>query len=89
MGPWQSPQKPYVFPMTATEKEALRAYVARWKRAAPLLQQVRDADIRAADTASMIACSNLLFRDALKHSPPQMDSGLVEQQRWFGKLRAQ
>ena len=75
--------------MTETEKEALREYVARWDRAAPLLQQVRDADIRAADTASMIACSNLLFRDALKHSPLRMDSGLVEQQHWFKKLRPQ
>lgn len=73
--------------MTSTEREALRAHVVRWERAAPLLQQVRDADIRSADTASMIACSNLLFRDALKHSPSRMDSGLVEQQRWFKKLR--
>ena len=81
--------KPYIFPMTATEKEALRAHVARWERAAPLLQQVRDADIRAADTVAMVACCNLLFRDALKHSPPRMDSGLVEQQRWFKKLRPQ
>jgi hypothetical protein len=75
--------------MTATEREALRAHVARWESAAPLLQQVRDADIRAADTISMVACSNLLFRDALKHSPPRMDSGLVEQQRWFKKMRTQ
>jgi hypothetical protein len=51
--------------MTVIEKEALRAHVARWERAAPLLQQVRDSDIRAADTVSMIACSNLLFRDAV------------------------
>ena len=75
--------------MTVTEKEALRKHVARWQRAAPLLQQVRDADIRAADTASMIACSNLLFRDAVKNSPPRLDSGLVEQQRWVKKLSQQ
>jgi hypothetical protein len=73
--------------MTVAETEVMRAYVARWQCAAPLLQQVRDADIRAADTAAMIACSNLLFRDALLHSPPRPDSGLVEQQRWFQKLR--
>ncbi|MCF7730408.1 MAG: hypothetical protein K9N23_01920 [Akkermansiaceae bacterium] len=73
--------------MTTAEKDALHKYVATWQRASPLLQQVRDADIRAADTMSMIACCNRLFRDALKHSPPQPDSGLVEQQRWFQKLR--
>ena len=81
--------KPYVFAVTEIEREALRAHVARWERVAPLLQQVRDADIRAADTVAMVACCNLLFRDALKHSPPRMDSGLVEQQRWFKKLRPQ
>jgi len=67
--------------------EALRDYVARWRSAAPLLQQVRDADIRAADTVAMVASCNLLFRDALKRFPPRPDSGLVEQQRWFNKLR--
>ena len=75
--------------MNVAEKEAMRSSVARWQRAAPLLRQVRDADIRAADTVAMIACCNLLFRDALKHSPPRPDSGLVEQQRWFKKLRPQ
>jgi hypothetical protein len=65
MAPWQTHQKPSVSHMTVIEKEALRAHVARWERAAPLLQQVRDSDIRAADTVSMIACSNLLFRDAV------------------------
>lgn len=73
--------------MATVEKEALQAYVERWQRIGPLLQEVRDADIRAADTASMIACSNLLFRDAVQHFPPSPDSGLVEQQRWFMKLR--
>ena len=49
--------------MTETEKAALRSHVARWDR--------------AADTAAIFACSNLLFRDALKHSPLGMDCGLV------------
>ncbi len=37
---------PYISPTTATEKKALGAHVARWDRVVPLLQQVRDADIR-------------------------------------------
>jgi hypothetical protein len=38
----------------------------------------RDADIRAANTVSMIACCNLLFRDALRHSPPPQSGRLTK-----------
>jgi len=78
---------PYVFRMTATEKEALRAHVARWERAAPLLQQVRDADIRAADTVQSMRIFSGSATWAVTHRPAVPSSGLVEQQRWFMKLR--
>jgi hypothetical protein len=73
--------------MTDAEKAAYKERIAAWKRAAPVLQEVRDADIRAADTVAAIESMTLLFRDAVKHLPPRPDSGLVEQQRWFMKLR--
>ena len=72
--------------MTEAEKALILERIAAWKRAAPVLQEVRDADIRAADTARMIESTNSLFRDAVKHFPPRPDSGLVEQQRWFKML---
>jgi len=81
------PSKTYLHGMTATEKEALRAYVARWERAAPLLQQVRDADIRAADTAQSMKIFSGSATWAVTHRPAAPTSGLVEQQRWFMKLR--
>ena len=73
--------------MTEAERELTKRWVQTWVKAAPELQKVRDADIRAADTASMIECCNSLFRDAVKNFPPKPASGLVEQQRWFMKLR--
>jgi hypothetical protein len=73
--------------MTATEKEALRAYAARWERAASLLQQVRDADIRAADTAQAMKIFSGSATWAVTNRPASSTSGLVEQQRWFMKLR--
>lgn len=73
--------------MVSKQKEALRQYVTRWQKASPLLQDIRDADTRAADTVAMIACCNLLFRNAVNKTPPTMSSGLVQQQHWFGKLR--
>ena len=73
--------------MVSKENEAIRQYVTRWQKASPFLQDIRDADTRAADTVAMIACCNLLFRNALTETPPTMSSGLVQQQHWFRKLR--
>lgn len=73
--------------MTEAERELIKRWVDAWAAAAPELQKVRDDDIRAADTAGMIECCDSLFRDAVKHHPPGPASGLVEQQRWFMKLR--
>lgn len=36
--------------MTKSQASALRDRLEQWKRAAPVLQQVRDEDIRRADT---------------------------------------
>ena len=76
----------YFAHMTEAERELTKRWVQTWVQAAPELQKVRDADIRAADTASMIECTAALFRDAVKNFPPKPVSGLVEQQKWFMKL---
>ena len=74
--------------MTELEREQTKRWIDTWAAAAPLLQQVRDADIRAADTASMIDCTAAMFRDAVLNFPPKPTSGLIEQQSWFKKLRS-
>jgi hypothetical protein len=73
--------------MMEAERTALKERIAAWERAAPVLQELRDEDIREADTISAIESMTLLFRDAVKNFPPEPTSGLVEQQRWFAKLR--
>ena len=72
---------------TVEEKAALRAYAARWQRAAPLLDAQRDEDVRRTDTPAAIASFARLWHLALAQSPPPDTSGLVEQQRLFRKLR--
>lgn len=74
--------------MSEVEQSALREYVARWQSAAPLLQQVRDADIRGADTAAAMKAFAGSAALAAHRRPAAPTSGLVEQQRWFMKLRA-
>jgi hypothetical protein len=71
----------------AEETAALRAYAARWQRAAPLLGAQRDEDVRRTDTAASIASFARLWHQAIRLHPPQDTSGLVEQQRLFAKLR--
>jgi len=72
--------------MTEAEKTQAQKWVDNWKILGPILEKMRDEDIRVTDTMAMIQTSNLLFRDAVKNFPPLEESGLVEQQRWFMKL---
>lgn len=74
--------------MTDAERELAKHRVQAWVTAAPLLQKVRDADIRAAKTGQMINCCNSVFRQTVKDRPPKPTSGLVEQQRWFARRNA-
>jgi hypothetical protein len=69
------------------ERKALEAHVARWQRAAPELQKVRDADIRSANTAEAMRIFRGSATWAIHHRPAEAGSGLVEQQRWFQRVR--
>jgi hypothetical protein len=72
--------------MKVFEKDTVDAYVARWKHAAPLLDKVRDTDIRSANTAQAMKNYTGSATWAVTHRPSPATSGLIEQQRWFMKL---
>jgi hypothetical protein len=70
------------------DTSAISKRIAQWAVAAPLLQEVRDADIRAADTArSLRNLAGTILGTAAK-MPVRTYSGLVDQQRLFSKIRA-
>jgi hypothetical protein len=48
---------------------------------------MRREDIRQADTARSIPAFDGLFEGAIRAFPPKPTSGLVEQQRWFGRAK--
>lgn len=73
--------------MTDELKAQYREYVERWKRLGPLLEEQREADVRASDTISNIAAFGRLWTSAVRDWPPGEMSGLVEQQRLFSLLR--
>jgi hypothetical protein len=72
--------------MTNAVKAAYKERVAAWLRATPIMQEVRDADIRAADTKEAMRAFTGLAAWAVRDCPAPPTSGLVEQQRWFMKL---
>ncbi|NDD92132.1 hypothetical protein EBZ37_08615 [bacterium] len=67
-----------------TAAEVVRA----WKRAGARMQELRDREIREADTVVAMQQLSGAFNQAIAQLPLRDTSGLVEQQAWFSKLRA-
>ncbi|OYW70755.1 MAG: hypothetical protein B7Z37_29765 [Verrucomicrobia bacterium 12-59-8] len=74
--------------MTDEERTLAKRWVDTWKAAGPLLEKVREDDIRAADTMRDFEIFAGLVEMEVKKRPSLPTSGLVEQQRWFMKLAA-
>ena len=72
---------------TAEQIAAGRRWVETWRAAGPELERIRQDELRRLDTRRAIA---LLCGPADYTAPPRAPkptSGLVEQQRWFQKIR--
>ena len=52
------------------------------------MQELRDREIREADTVVAMQQLSGAFNQAIAQLPLRDTSGLVEQQAWFSKLRA-
>jgi hypothetical protein len=72
---------------TPEQIEAGRRWVAAWRTAGPELERIRREELRQLDTFKAIAllCGPADYR--VPPRAPKPSSGLVEQQRWFSKLR--
>jgi hypothetical protein len=53
----------------------------------PVLDAIRDREIREADTAESIRMFEQAFRIALRDLPPRESSGLVKWQDWMSRWR--
>jgi hypothetical protein len=73
--------------MDELEEQRVRQWIRNWEEAAPVLQRLRDEAIRNTDTATAIEQLSDAFESARLHWSPPTTSGLVEQQRWFARLR--
>ena len=72
---------------TPEQIEAGRQWVQTWKTAGPELERIRRRELREIDGFRTIAmlCGPADYR--VPPRAPKPTSGLVEQQRWFSKLR--
>jgi len=73
--------------MDEREKQRVRQWIRNWEAAGPVLARLRDEAIRNTDTAAAIEQLSDAFESARRHWTPPATSGLVEQQRWFARLR--
>jgi len=63
------------------------ARVGQWRRAGEVMEKVQAEEIRTADTAQAMRALTGAVLAELQRRPAEPTSGLVEQQRWFRKLR--
>lgn len=73
--------------MDNRKTEAMRQWVARWKKAGPELERIRREEVIHTDVRQAIELLEDAFQSALRHFPPGPSSGLVDQQRWYKRLR--
>jgi hypothetical protein len=73
--------------VTETERQRIKERIAQWAAAAPVMQALRDEEVRRTDTGDAILQLNDAFASSLLHDAARETSGLVEQQAWFGRLR--
>ncbi len=62
-------------------------YVRIWKENGPLLDAIRDEEIRNANTIQSICMFEEAFRIAVRDFPPEPWSGLVEWQKYMMRWR--
>lgn len=68
--------------------ELLRKWVETWTQAGPELDAIRRRELEAlTDDDIRRIVQNLMSVPLLPDLPMRLDSGLVEQQRWFARLR--
>lgn len=73
--------------MVDAEDENVRAWVAAWRRAGPILEKIRREELRAFSHEEHAELIDALLQIGCDIGCERPTSGLVEQQRLFGKAR--
>lgn len=69
--------------MSPDELAQMQGLVDKWKKAGPLLERIREEEVREENTIAAFEAFKGLALLTVQKRPPEPYSGLVEQQRWF------
>lgn len=73
--------------MSAKDNEDMKSWVAGWARAAKALKKIKRRELRAYDYQENKAVINGMLQWACDHAKARLGSGLVDQQRFFLKMK--
>ncbi|MBM3764418.1 MAG: hypothetical protein FJW32_03415 [Acidobacteria bacterium] len=68
------------------EREQMRRWVQNWKELGPILEEMKQHEIREEDNVAGLRQLARAFDYATRREPPCQDSGLVEMQRLLAKM---
>ena len=74
--------------MTKQKKTNIKKWVDTWKSAGSALEKIKQEELRKSDYSENRHIINEMLQWACDHAEPRKTSGLVEQQRYFMKLKA-
>jgi len=69
------------------DRARARRWVLGWNEAARVLVRMKKSELRQTNTSIALQRLARAFESGRIHFKPSADSGLIEQQRWFRKLR--
>jgi hypothetical protein len=75
--------------MSITQKQQMVAWVKTWKAAGEALKDIKRQELLQYDYEKNLPIIEDMLQWAYEHRTPRLTSGLVEQQRWFSKMRKQ
>ena len=74
--------------MKTSPQENAQQWIESWKRASVALKDIKRLELRNYDYAKNQAIVDGMLQWAFEHRKVRLDSGLVEQQRLFMKMRS-
>ena len=72
-----------------TERERTTQWVHTWQQAGKALKNIKIQELRAYDYTKNLPIIDDMLQWAYEHRTTRLTSGLIEQQRWFLKMREQ
>ncbi len=73
--------------MSAKDDEDMKNWIAGWARAAKALKEIKRRELRAYDYPENKAVIDGMLQLACDHSKERLGSGLVDQQRFFLRMK--